>query len=144
MKPSELKEGYLYRDNSKRGWCKNGTFIVRLNDGAYPQIADTYWGNEWHLAMEEDVANFEEVLKFDDYTRVNGYASIKEYNEEDYIQAHFSQSSGRVGGNPDYFIRKGAKKNKNKQIAVIKDQIGFYERRIESLKKELETLQKEV
>lgn len=130
MKVKDLKEGYLYKDYSKRGHCKNGTFTIKIAEkGVW--VYDTYWSNpEYRLATDEYVKDFEEILKLDDYNRVNGYDAVSDYLEEDYIQVHKHQCSGRFPEYLDFFLKKGAVKNSD----IVKKKL---ERHIENLTRKL-------
>ena len=99
MKISDLKEGCLYKDYSKRGHCKNGTFIIKIREDGEVYVSDTYWNNnpnsdflnnDYRKATDEFVKDFEEVLKFDDYRIVNRWESIQDFSESDYIQIHLN------------------------------------------------------
>ena len=139
MKLSELKEGYLYKDYDKRGWCRNGTFEVKVGkDRVY--IRDTYWSDKWFTPKEEYVENFEEVLKLDEYNRTI-WSNAKDYEDKDVIQVHFNQCSGRFGfDSMDYFVKKDAKKDKEIKIKQLEEAIENGLRHLEDNKRTLEKL----
>ena len=132
MQKKDLKEGFLYKDYSKRGHCKNGTFKVKIKDGVV-LVADTYWTRPVYVnATEEYIKDFEEVLKLEDYNIFNGHCSVSEYSEDCYIQVHYNQCSGRFSDSTDYFLKKGSKKSI--EIATVK-----LEKHIENLERKLST-----
>lgn len=144
MKVADLKVGYLYRDNNGRGHCKNGTYIVKKNDEGETLILDTYWlaTPNWMKTTDEFVEKWEEVLKLSDYVRVNGWSKVSEYSEEDFIQAHYTQCSGRFSDDLDFFLKNGAVKITTKVLDNLKKEYKSILRTAENLKKQIEELEK--
>ena len=139
MKVSDLKVGYLYKDYDKRGHCRNGTFEVKVENETI-KIRDTYWSDSWFAPSNDYCEDFEEVLKLDDYNRT-GWKTAYEYNEDDYIQVHFTQLSGRSGYEyTNFFVKKSARKNKSMKIEELEEAIKQTERHLELNKISLEEL----
>lgn len=136
MKVCELKEGYIYEDNSKRGWCKNGVFRINKLDDGRIRVVDTYWSdnNNGVIATDEYVKDFKELFLLDDVVMIGKY-DYKFYNDEDLIYARYTQMSNT--GFSNTFIRKETKRNKDLVREVLLDRIKSKEYDLESAKREL-------
>lgn len=141
MKACDIKEGYLYKDYDKRGHCANGTFVAKkFSDTMH--ISDTYWNSnkDWIKTTDDYVKNFIEVLKLDEWELTN-WDRARRYSEEDVVQIHYTQCSGRNLGTTDYFLRVGANQNQSEVKALLEKEIKYTEGKLNDMKRQLAELE---
>jgi hypothetical protein len=126
MTAIEFKEGDIYHWRYKRDvesrilkfscdayWCKSCIGVVKNG-----LLSDTYWGYDkttWTPEEADQDLELTYVANFDDLEKKN--ESAKSYYEDADCVNLNHQNSTR--GN--FYIRKGAKKSRNKMIAVAKE-----------------------
>lgn len=137
MKSCDIKEGYLYQDYSKRGHCANGTFVAKEFSGVM-HISDTYWNSSknWIKVSDDYVENFVEILKLDEW-KLTDYYGVKRYKDEDIIQTHYTQCSGRNLGTTDYFLRIGAEQDCNYVKKLLEDEIRYTRNKLIDMERQL-------
>lgn len=124
------------RDNPYH--CINWTFMVYMYD-EYNKIymRDTYWSGGSGLSVEltdENFDKFELLFDMNEVHKVNP-PDFYDYNEED--RWHIALDSGGYRFSKHYYVRKGAKKNKE----VLLERLG---RELESLKRQVRCKEEEM
>lgn len=125
----EFKEGDIYRwrytpertaqirrYHSEAYWCKSQIAVVTRSG-----LTDTYWGgmsdNQAHWSNPEDAEadiELEYVGNFSDLQKISEYQSAY-YDDSDIINLnHANSPTGNL------YIRKGAKRSREKMLAVAK------------------------
>ena len=123
------------RDNPYH--CINWTFKVRkYDDGAY-YMYDTYWSGGGGLSIKLTDKNFDKFNLLFDMNDVHKVSppDFYDYNEED--RWHIALDSGGYQYSRYYFVRKGAKKNKDIQLERLN-------RELESLKAQVRWKEEEI
>jgi hypothetical protein len=118
--------------------CINWTFKVYMYD-EYNKIymRDTYWSGGSGLSIkltDENFDKFDLLFDMNDVHRVSP-PDFYDYNEED--RWHIALDSGGYRFSKYYFVRNGAKKNKNIQLERLN-------RELESLKNEVKWKKEEI
>ena len=134
---------YWRRDNPYH--CINWNFKIRkyeTSKGDKYYMCDTYWSGCEGLKVELSDKNFDKFeLLFDmnEVHRVNP-PDFWDYDEED--RWHIALDSGGYQFSKHYYVRKGAKKNKevllerlNRELESLKSQVRWKEEEIERAKK---------
>lgn len=104
--------------------CINWTFKVRKYegmDGYY--MCDTYWSTHDSLRVEltdENFDKFELLFDMNEVKRVSP-SDFYDYNEEDCW--HVALDSGGYQYSRHYYVRKGAKKNKEIQLERLSQEL---------------------
>lgn len=124
------------RDNPYH--CINWTFKVYMYD-EYSKIymRDTYWSGGGGLSIKLTDENFDKFnLLFDmnDVHRVSP-PDFYDYNEED--RWHIALDSGGYQFSKYYFVRNGAKKNKDILLERLYRELDSLERQVEIKKEEI-------
>ena len=137
-KPDVMLRGSLYSNDLYH--CCNWTFKPRqYRDGSWHMV-DTYWGGgDCGFVIEltdNNFNDFELIFDFNDVTPTN---YPEEYDDEDTYWVAIDSGGMYCGGK--HFVKKSAKKSKDKLISRCKDEIASCERNLKSLKKELVELE---
>ena len=123
------------RDNPYH--CINWTFKVRqYSDGTYVMY-DTYWSGSdgFHVELtNENFDKFELLFDLNEMQRISP-PDYYDYDEED--RYHLALDSGGYQYSKYYFVRKGAKKNKEKELDRLN-------RELESLKRQVKLKEEEI
>jgi hypothetical protein len=117
--------------------CINWTFKVkRWDDGTY-YMYDTYWTGCSGLSVELTDENFDKFELLFDLEQVQKISppDFYDYNEEN--RWHIALDSGGYQYSKHYFVRKGAKKNKDIQLERLN-------RELESLKSQVRWKEAEI
>ena len=119
-KPDKKYRGEIYIDNLF--WCYNWTFTPAEYKGKW-YMYDTYFKNK---SIELTDANFEEFSLIFDFNNVEKHGGhyIEEYEDGDWWRVA-TDSGGWYY--PKYYIKKGAKKNKEKVLERIQREINHHE-----------------
>lgn len=107
--------------------CINWNFRVRKSSKGTYYMVDTYWSGVDGLVVELTDENFDKFVLLFDMNEVEKVSKedFYDYNEED--AWHVALDSGGYQYSRYYFVRKGAKKNKDIQLERLN-------RELESLK----------
>jgi len=111
-------------------WCFDGQLIVKENCYGDLYLRDTYWtsgeGKEFTLeqALERGVLTF--ICNLNDLESIEA-RDLNYYADEDIFDLSYQRKM-----NKDYYIRKGAKKSKDKMELVLNEKIKSIESNIES------------
>ena len=129
------------RDNPYH--CINWTFRVYMYD-EYNKIymRDTYWSGGSGLSVEltdENFDKFELLFDMNEVHKVNP-PDFYDYNEED--RWHLALDSGGYRFSKHYYVRRGAKKNKevllerlNRELESLRSQVRWKEEEIKKVKR---------
>lgn len=119
-------------------WCKNWTFKpIKRDDKVY--MADTYWSytqNQIELT-DDNIDEFEFIFDFNDVYPFRG-ENIFEFENEDYWVVAVD-SGGKM--NPKRFVRKNAKKNKEKVLMRLKVELEEYKQTIKYAEKKIKDIE---
>jgi len=142
----KLNENYLYRkeppDRSwKTLWCKNWTFRIFKKDGK-AFMEDTFWSNGGHTieVTDDNINEFEKVFDFREVEKIH-CDEADDYNDEDVYKVAIGSGGWEYG--VQCFIKKGAKKNRQKLIEKKKYEIEQLKKQLEWAEEELKELMKE-
>lgn len=137
-KPSSKYRGSWYETNLFH--CCNWTFKVRqyLDGGYYMQ--DTYWGASGDsLSIELTDENFDEfelIADMRDLKQIKEF-EVKKYREEDVMYLAVDSGGIQYG---KHFLKKDAKKNKDKILDNLDYEIDSCKRKLESLQRDKEMI----
>ena len=118
--------------------CVNWTFRVQKYDGSDTYyMRDTYWSGREGLKVELTDDNFDKFEFLFDLNEVRKVTppDFYDYNEED--RWHIALDSGGYEYSRHWFVRKGAKKNKEVQLERLN-------RELESLKSQVRWKEDEI
>lgn len=114
-------------------WCFNWTFIVSYNKNTNKYyMVDTYYNDAYIELTDENFNEFEFLFDFNQVEKHSGH-NIDEYDEDDWW--HVAVDSGGMYCGGKYFLRKGAKKSKDRVLERIQDEIDSLERELANKKK---------
>lgn len=119
-KPDRKYREWIYYDDLF--WCYNWTFTPSEYNGKW-YMWDTYYKNKSIELTDENFEEFNLVFDFNDVEKHSG-RYIEEYEEDDWWR--MATDSGGWSY-PKYYIKKGAKKNKEKVLERIQCEINSYE-----------------
>ena len=121
--------------------CCNWTFRVKQYNDEYYMV-DTYWstGDGFKVKLtDENFEKFNFLFDFDEVDKITP-PDFYDYDEED--RWHIALDSGGYAYSTYYFVRKGAKKNKdvllerlNYELESLKRQIKYKEDEIKRIKR---------
>lgn len=124
--------------------CINWTFkVVKYDISDKYYMCDTYWSGGSGLRVELTDENFDKFELLFDLEQVQKISppDFYDYNEED--RWHIALDSGGYQYSKYFFVRKGAKKNKdiqlerlNSELESLKSQVRWKEAEIERVMKE--------
>ena len=125
-------------------WCCNWTFEIQCYEilNEYYMV-DTYWTGCEGLKIKLTDENFDKFELLFDMNEVHKVSppDFWDYNEED--RWHVALDSGGYQYSKHYYVRKGAKKNKevllerlNRELESLKNQVKWKEEEIEKIKGE--------
>lgn len=112
--------GSLYWDDLY--WCFNWTFKPDSYDGKW-YMYDTYFNNKSIELTDDNFEEFEFIFDFNDVEKHNGN-NIDEYEDDEWWRVAVDSGGYTF---PKYFIKKGAKKNKDKVLERIQREINGLE-----------------
>ena len=124
--PDRRYRGSLYWDRMYH--CFNWTFRVRRHEEKFYMV-DTYF-NDQYIELTDD--NFKEFELIFDYNEVKSHSgqNIDDYNECDYWNVAVDSGGIYCGGK--YFVKKDAKKNKDKVLERLQYEIERAKSNLES------------
>ena len=120
---------YLY-------WCRNWIFRVQENrDNTYTMV-DTYWGSGEHCFDLTD-ENFDKFKFLFDLTEVKKVSRTEfyDYNEDDRWFVAMDSSGWQYSD--DYYVKKDAKKNKEKLLSRLNDELAYLRWQVEDKEREI-------
>jgi len=136
-KPDVALRGSLYSENLYH--CCNWTFKPQqYRDGSWHMI-DTYWscGDSFSIELtDKNFTGFKLIFDFNDVTPTN---YPEEYDNTDTYWVAIDSGGMYCGGK--HFVKKTAKKSREKLIARCKDEISSHEYELENLRRELVELE---
>lgn len=144
MESLDIKVGDVYtfryfKSDNYEYHCFDGTLIVKERDNGDKYLEDTYWDtggsrvfHSVNEALEKGELTF--LFNFDMVEEVSKY--MKDY----YSDTDFFELYIHAGYRNRYFIKKGAKRSKEKMLEVLENKMKDTERQIESLKYTLTNL----
>ena len=118
--PDKKYRGEIYLDNLF--WCYNWTFTPSEYKGKW-YMYDTYFKNKSILLTDENFDEFSFVFDFNDVEKHSGQY-IEEYEDGDWWRVATDSGGWDY---PKYYIKKGAKKNKEKVLERIQREINSHE-----------------
>ena len=117
--------------------CINWNFTVHgYPDGTY-YMRDTYWSGGDGLSVkltDKNFDKFEFLFDMDDVKRVS-VTDFYDYDEED--RWHLALDSGGYQFSKHYFVKKDAKKNVDKQLERLNEELDGLLRQVEWKKDEI-------
>ena len=117
--------------------CINWNFkVYRYSDGTY-YMMDTYWSGGDGLSVkltDENFDKFEFLFDMDDVKKVSK-TDFYDYDEED--RWHLALDSGGYQFSRYYFVKKNAKKNVDKQLERLNEELDSLLRQVEWKKDEI-------
>lgn len=136
-KPDMALRGRLYSDDLYH--CCNWTFRPQQRrDGSW-YMADTYWSCGDESSIELTDKNFNEFELIFDFNNVTSTNYPEEYDNADTYWVAIDSGGMYCGGK--HFVKKDAKKSKEKLISRCKDEISSCEYNLKNLKRELSELE---
>jgi hypothetical protein len=141
---NRLNDRVLYKKSppSKRDeytyWCKNWTFTVKRYGDGRVFMKDTYWTTESNCieVTDDNIDEFVEVFNFDDVTEMKSDYRDEYEDGDTYCVA---VDSGGIAY-PKYFVKKDARRSKEKLIKKYEDEIKSLENRLEYKRESLARL----
>lgn len=135
--PVKEWRGSAYKDNLY--WCFNWTFTPSYDkDNNIWYMVDTYYGDTHIKLTDENFDGFEFVFDFNEVVKVSNDYHFSDYNENDFWFKMATDSGGWEFAKS--YIKKDAKKNKNKVIQRLTEEIEGLERSLEYKKEQLERI----
>ena len=116
--------------------CCNWTFKVKQYDDEYYML-DTYWTGCDGLKVKLTDKNFEKFNFLFDFDEVDKITPPDFYDYDEKDRWHIALDSGGYAYNRHYFVRKGAKKNKD----VLLERLNY---ELESLKRQIKWKEDEI
>lgn len=133
--PDKKYRGSLYENDLY--WCFNWTFTIKHNEETNKwYMVDTYFGDKSIELTDDNFNEFNFLFDFNEVEKCCNSENISEYDKSDWWHVPVDSSGLLHGGK--YFLRKGAKKSKEKVIERLEDEIKSLERKIKYKKETLE------
>lgn len=126
---------YLY-------WCRNWVFTVQKNrDNTYTMV-DTYWGSgsNCFILTDENFDKFKFLFDMNEVKRVS-QTDFYDYNEDD--RWFVAMDSGGLEYAKGYYVKKDAKKNKEKLLSRLNDELVSLKWRVEDKEREIARIKEE-
>lgn len=118
--------------------CMNWIFKVRQYENKF-YMYDTYWSTD-SFRVELDDKNFVKFNLLFDMNEVSRISPPDFYDYDEPDRWHVALDSGGYDLSKYYFVRKGAKKNKDIQLERLNNELESLKRRVELKEEEIKRI----
>lgn len=122
--------------------CCNWNFKVRQKSDDNYYMEDTYWSGGDNLQVKLTDNNFDMFEFLFDMNEVQKVYPQDFYDYDEKDRWHLALDSGGIQFSKHYYVRKGAKKNKEIQLERLRYELDSLERQVRNKKDEIERVMK--